>query len=59
MRKKLSRNIQSEDTAFLIIEFKNKIVANVSMTTLIPDSNIEGSIMVVGDIGMIKIGVKL
>lgn len=56
MRKKLSRNIQSEDTAFLIIEFKNKIVANVSMTTLIPDSNIEGSIMVVGDIGMIKVG---
>ena len=56
IRKRRSRNIESEDTAFIIIEFYNKIIANVSMTTLIPEKNMEGSIMVVGDKGMIKIG---
>ena len=56
IRKKLSRNIQTEDTALLSIFFKNNILANVTMTTLIPLKNYEGSITVIGEKGLIKVG---
>lgn len=56
IRKKLSRKIECEDTALVSIFFKKKILANVTMTTLVPVRNYEGSITVIGDKGLIKIG---
>ena len=56
IRKRLSRKIECEDTALVSIYFKKKILANLTMTTLVPFKNYEGSITVIGDKGLIKIG---
>lgn len=48
--------IQSEDTALIILKFKNKNTAIMEATTAMRPKNIEGSISIMGTKGSAKIG---
>lgn len=48
--------IQSEDTALIILKFKNKKTAIMEATTAMRPKNIEGSISIMGTKGSAKIG---
>ena len=51
-----SRNIEVEDTGVLNIEWKNGTLGSMSVTMLTYPKNLEGSIVILGDKGTVKIG---
>jgi len=52
----LGRNIEMEDTAVLNLEYENGAVGNLSLTMLTYPKNIEGSIILLGEKGSVKVG---
>ena len=56
MRATLARKIEVEDTALINFFFKNNIFCSFSTTMLTHNTNYEGSITVLGEKGIVKIG---
>lgn len=54
--KTLQRNIETEDCGSAIIEWKNGIIGNVNLSILAYNENYEGSITILGQDGLVKIG---
>ena len=54
--KTLERNIETEDTGVVTIEWNNNILASISMTMLTYPENLEGSVTILGEKGTVKIG---
>ncbi len=54
--KTLERNIETEDCGSAIIEWKNGIIGNVNLSVLAYKENYEGSITILGEKGLVKIG---
>jgi UDP-N-acetyl-2-amino-2-deoxyglucuronate dehydrogenase len=52
----LARNIETEDTGSVILEFENDIVANINVTVLTYPKNLEGSVIIIGEKGTVKLG---
>lgn len=54
--KTLERNIETEDCGSAIIEWKNGVIGNVNLSVLAYNENYEGSITILGQNGLVKIG---
>lgn len=54
--KTLEREIETEDCGSAIIEWKNGIIGNVNLSVLAYKENYEGSITILGEKGLVKIG---
>ena len=54
--KTLERDIETEDCGSAIIEWKNGIIGNVNLSVLAYNENYEGSITILGQKGLVKIG---
>ena len=54
--KTLERNIETEDTGVVTIEWVNNILGSISMTMLTYPKNLEGSVTILGEKGTAKIG---
>ncbi|MDE6223957.1 MAG: Gfo/Idh/MocA family oxidoreductase [Alphaproteobacteria bacterium] len=54
--KTLERDIETEDCGSAIIEWKNGIIGNVNLSILAYNENYEGSITILGQKGLVKIG---
>ncbi len=52
----LNRNIEVEDTGVAVVRWRSGALGTVNVTTLAPFKNIEGSIMILGEKGVVKIG---
>ncbi len=52
----LGRRIEVEDTATLTVRWRNGALGSVAVTMLAYPKNIEGSIMILGETGTVKIG---
>lgn len=52
----LERNIETEDSGSAIIQWKNGIIGNVNLSVLAYNENYEGSITILGEKGLVKIG---
>ena len=50
------RKIETEDCGSAIIEWKNDIIGNVNLSVLAYNENYEGSITIIGEKGLVKIG---
>lgn len=50
------RQIETEDCGATIIEWQNNIIANVNLSVLTYNENYEGSITIIGEKGLVKIG---
>jgi UDP-N-acetyl-2-amino-2-deoxyglucuronate dehydrogenase len=53
---RLARDIETEDTGSVIIEFKGGTIASINMTVLTYPKNLEGSITILGEKGTVKVG---
>lgn len=56
MGKTRERKIETEDCGSAIIEWKNDIIGNVNLSVLTYNENYEGSITIIGEKGLVKIG---
>ena len=56
MGKTRERKIETEDCGSAIIEWKNDIIGNVNLSVLAYNENYEGSITIIGEKGLVKIG---
>lgn len=54
--KTLERDIETEDCGSAIIEWKNGIIGNINLSVLAYNENYEGSITILGQNGLVKIG---
>ena len=54
--KTLERNIETEDTGVVSIEWDNGVLGSMSMTMLTYPKNLEGSVTILGEKGTAKIG---
>jgi UDP-N-acetyl-2-amino-2-deoxyglucuronate dehydrogenase len=52
----LNHNIETEDTAVAILRFKNGAMGVIEATTCVFQKNLEGSLIILGDKGSVKIG---
>ena len=52
----LARNIEAEDTGSAIIRFQNGAIGSINVTMLTYPKNLEGSIIILGDKGTVRIG---
>jgi len=52
----LARRIEAEDTIVANLKFRNGALGNINVTTLTYPKNMEGSIMVLGEKGTVRIG---
>jgi UDP-N-acetyl-2-amino-2-deoxyglucuronate dehydrogenase len=52
----LARRIEAEDTGSAVIQFKNGTIGNINVTMLTYPGNLEGSILVIGEKGTVKLG---
>ena len=50
------RKIETEDCGSAIIEWKNNIIGNVNLSVLTYNENYEGSITIIGEKGLVKVG---
>ncbi len=56
MGKTMERKIETEDCGSAVIEWKNNIIGNVNLSVLAYNENYEGSITIIGEKGLVKIG---
>jgi UDP-N-acetyl-2-amino-2-deoxyglucuronate dehydrogenase len=56
MAEKLGRDIETEDTALALLKFKSGALGVIEATTLTHPRNLEGSIMIQGEHGTVKVG---
>ncbi len=52
----LARNIETEDTGMAVIEWENGVRGSINMTVLTYPRNLEGSVTILGEKGVVKIG---
>jgi len=52
----LGRQIEVEDTGVAIVKFKSGAIGSLNVTTLLFKSDLEGSVIVIGEKGTIKVG---
>lgn len=52
----LARNIEAEDTGSAIIRFQNGAIGSINVTMLTYPKNLEGSIIILGEKGTVRIG---
>jgi UDP-N-acetyl-2-amino-2-deoxyglucuronate dehydrogenase len=52
----LARNIETEDTGIAALRFRNGAMGSINVTMLTYPKNYEGSILILGDKGTVKIG---
>lgn len=52
----LARPVETEDAAVLNIKWRNGALGSVSVTTLVHDKDVEGSMSIIGEKGRVKIG---
>ncbi len=52
----MARNIEAEDTGSAILHFRNGIIASINVTMLTYPKNFEGSITIIGEKGIVKVG---
>jgi UDP-N-acetyl-2-amino-2-deoxyglucuronate dehydrogenase len=52
----LAREIETEDTGMAIIEWQNGVRGAINMTVLTYPKNLEGSVTILGEKGLVKIG---
>jgi len=49
-------NLETEDTGTVILKFENGAIGNIQYTTCVYDKNFEGSLVVLGTKGTVKVG---
>ena len=52
----MARRIEAEDTGCAILQFRNGAIATINVTMLTYPKNYEGSITIIGEKGLVKIG---
>jgi UDP-N-acetyl-2-amino-2-deoxyglucuronate dehydrogenase len=52
----MARKIEAEDTGSAILHFRNGIIASINVTMLTYPKNFEGSITIIGEKGIVKVG---
>lgn len=52
----MARKIEAEDTGCAILHFRNGIIASINVTMLTYPKNFEGSITIIGEKGIVKVG---
>jgi len=52
----LARNIQVEDTGVVAVRWRSGALGTVNVTMLTPKKNYEGSILIIGEKGLVKVG---
>ncbi|MDD2597338.1 MAG: Gfo/Idh/MocA family oxidoreductase [Candidatus Cloacimonetes bacterium] len=52
----MARKIEAEDTGSAILQFRSGIIASINVTMLTYPKNYEGSITIIGEKGIVKIG---
>lgn len=52
----MARNIEAEDTGCAILHFRNGLIATINVTMLTYPKNFEGSITIIGEKGIVKLG---
>lgn len=52
----LARNIQVEDTGVLSVRWRSGALGSVNVTMLAPQKNYEGSITIIGEKGLVRVG---
>jgi len=52
----LARNIEAEDTGSAIIRFQNGAIGSINVTMLTYPKNLEGSIVILGEKGTVRVG---
>jgi len=55
-KKTMNHNIEVEDTAVVVIEFKNGAFGVIEATTCAYPKNLEGSLTILGEKGSVKVG---
>ena len=52
----MARKIEAEDTGSAILQFRSGIIASINVTMLTYPKNFEGSITIIGEKGIVKVG---
>lgn len=52
----MARKIEAEDTGSALLHFRNGIIASINVTMLTYPKNFEGSITIIGEKGIVKVG---